>query len=88
MRQVQHGKIKTAETMTAGLTRLQSLYCGDIRKGHLRQVNTTVVVSEYGTVLSECYRPHVDRLGGVAVERPPRLREVAGSIPGRVIPMN
>ena len=25
------------------------------------------------------------RLGGEVVERPPRLREVAGSIPGRVI---
>ena len=26
------------------------------------------------------------RIGGVVVERPPRVREVAGSITGRVIP--
>ena len=32
------------------------------------------------------YVPLPGRLGVVVVERPPRVREVAGSIPGRVLP--
>ena len=34
-----------------------------------------------------CISETSDQLGCKVVERPPRVRDVAGSIPGRVIPM-
>ena len=56
------------------------MMCRNSSLSYLQQVNIDLGNVRYVEGYS-----NRDRLGDVVVERPPRVREVAGSIPGRVI---